>query len=66
VFYDSVLFAALLFLYPIYLLLIWLILSAAGTGAILSTVITASLPASAYFVLSNRLVEKSKQLAVSS
>jgi 1-acyl-sn-glycerol-3-phosphate acyltransferase len=66
VFYDSVLFAALLFLYPIYLLLIWLILSAAGTGAILSTVITASLPASAYFVLSNRLVVKSNQQAVSS
>jgi 1-acyl-sn-glycerol-3-phosphate acyltransferase len=66
VFYDSVLYAALLFLYPIYLLLIWLMLSAAGTGAILSTVITASLPVSAYFVLSNRLVVKSNQQAVSS
>jgi 1-acyl-sn-glycerol-3-phosphate acyltransferase len=66
VFYDSVLYAALLFLYPIYLFLIWLILYAAGTSAILSTVITASLPVSAYFVLSNRLVAKSNQQAVSS
>jgi 1-acyl-sn-glycerol-3-phosphate acyltransferase len=66
VFYDSVLFAALLFLYPIYLLLIWLFLFVLGSGAILATIITATLPASAYYVLSNRLVEKSKQHAVSS
>jgi 1-acyl-sn-glycerol-3-phosphate acyltransferase len=66
VFYDSVLFAALLFLYPIYLLLIWVILSSAGIGAVLSTGITAFLPASSYFVLTNRLVVKSNQQAVTS
>jgi hypothetical protein len=66
VFYDSVLFAALLFLYPIYLLLIWFILVSAGIGAVLSTGITAFLPASSYFVLTNRLVVKSNQQAVTS
>ena len=66
VFYDSVLFAALLFLYPIYLSLIWLLLFVLGSGTMLATIITATFPASAYYVLSNRLVEKSKQHAVSS
>jgi hypothetical protein len=66
VFYDSVLFAALLFLYPIYLSLIWLLLFVFGSGTMLATIITATFPASAYYVLSNRLVEKSKQHAVSS
>jgi 1-acyl-sn-glycerol-3-phosphate acyltransferase len=66
VFYDSVLFAALLFLYPIYLSLIWLLLFVLGSGAILASIITAILPASAYYVLSNRLAEKSKKHAVSS
>ena len=66
VFYDSVLFAALLFLYPIYLLLIWLLLFVLGAGAIFAILITASLPASAYYVLSNRLEAKSNQHAVSS
>jgi 1-acyl-sn-glycerol-3-phosphate acyltransferase len=66
VFYDSVLFAALLFLYPIYLSLIWMLLFVLGAGAILSTILTAGLPASALYVLSSRLVAKSNQQAVSS
>lgn len=66
VFYDSVLYACLLFLYPLYLLLIGLLLFIAGLGVAPAALITAILPASAYYVLSKRLVVKSNQHAVPS
>lgn len=66
VFYDSVLYATLLFLYPAYLLLIAYLLLLLFHSYWLSLAVFIGLPSLAYYVLSRRLVLKSTRLTVSS
>lgn len=66
VFYDSVLYAALLFLYPMYLLMIAYVVFLLFQSCWLSLAVLLTLPAIAYYVLSRRLVMKSTRHAVSS
>ena len=66
VFYDSVLYAALLFLYPLYLLLIANLVLFFTNSSWIAFGGMLGLPALAYYVLSRRLVLKSTGHAVSS
>lgn len=66
VFYDSILFAALLFSYPIYCLLVAWLISLIGLGTAMIFVGTLLFPATALYALSSRLQLKYKAHGVSS
>ena len=66
VFYDSVLFAVLLFTYPLYCILIASLLKWMGVSWLAACIFTAMAPASAYYVLSARLQLNYKSQAVPS
>ena len=66
VFYDSILYAALLFLYPLYLCLIGYLIFIFTQSYWIAISAFFGLPALAYYVLSRRLVLKSTRHAVSS
>lgn len=66
VFYDSVLFATLLFSYPIYCLLVAWIMSLLGVSSGMIFIVTLLVPASALYALSSRLQLKYKEHGVSS
>jgi len=66
VFYDSILFAALLFSYPIYCLLVAWLISLIGLSTAMIFVGTLLFPATALYALSSRLQLKYKAHGVSS
>jgi 1-acyl-sn-glycerol-3-phosphate acyltransferase len=66
VFYDSILFAALLFAYPVYCLLFALALTLTGAGTGMIIIATLLVPVSALYSLYSRLQLKYKEHAVSS
>ena len=66
VFYDSVLYAVLLFLYPVYLLILLYVILFFSNTYWMAFAALLGLPSLAYYVLSRRLVLKSTGHAVSS